>query len=148
MNDMNCPHCQSEDIVPESVPNGVVAVMPCPKCAHLLVRFRNKVIALNRDILINGSKEERTFHLAEVIAEFMDDTDFNFDMLAPRILDEAPGFSHPKDKAEQEDNEIVEISQDEFLEDLEPITDDEAQRFVDFELNAIDNMDYFKKHLE
>ena len=71
MSQMNCPHCHSEDIVPENVPQGVVAVMPCPKCSQLLVRFRNKMIALNRDILANGSKEERTFHLAEVISEFM-----------------------------------------------------------------------------
>lgn len=148
MSQMNCPHCHSENIAPENVPQGVVAVMPCPKCSQLLVRFRNKMIALNRDILANGSKEERTFHLAEVISEFMEDAEIGFDMLSPRIFDEAPGISHAQEEDGEDEFEVVDVTPTEVREELEPISDDEAQRFVNFELNALDNMEYFKKHFE
>ena len=148
MSQMNCPHCQSENIAPENVPQGVIAVMPCPKCSQLLVRFQDIIVALNKDVLTNGSKEERTFHLAEVIAEFMDETGFNFDMISRRMLGNEPATHLSQDDHEYEEINIVEITQDQIQNDLDPISDDETQRFVNFELNAIDNMEYFKKHLE
>ena len=119
--------------------------MPCPNCSQLLVRFRDKLIALNKELLMNGSKEERTFHLAEVISEFMDQTGLNFDMITPHMMDEAPVM---KQQDEDEKNKIIKVNQHHKQVVPEPISDDETQRFVDFELNAIDNMEYFKKHLE
>ena len=145
MNQMNCPHCRKENIAPEDVPNGVVAIMPCPNCSQLLVRFHDKVIALNKDILVNGSKEERTFHIAEVIAEFIDEIGINFDMMYPHMFGQSPKIQN-LDDGEEEEIEVVDVTRHHQTEN--PISDDEAQRFIDFELNAMDNIDYFKKHLE
>ena len=97
---------------------------------------------------MNGSKEERAFHLAEVIAEFMDVTEFNFDMLSSRTIGEASSMHLFPENRDNDEMEIVEVTQDQIQDDQEPISDDETRRFVEFELNAIDNMEYFKKHLE
>lgn len=146
MSQMNCPHCHSENIAPTQVPQGVIAVMPCPKCSQLLVRFREKIIALNKEILMNGSKEERTFHLAEVIGEFMEETDLDFDKIVPSLFDESPSL-HSLQREDDDEVEIVEVTAEEIEDDPAPISDDEAQRFIDFDLKAIDNMEYFKRHL-
>lgn len=133
MSQMNCPHCQSEKFGQARVPRGVVAVMPCPSCGGLVVRFRHKAIALDRDVLFQGSKDERKMHLAEVISEFMDEDILQFEMLTGS--EEAPEVIHQVEADEEDD-------------DLPPISEDELNKFVNDDLDNLDNMDYFKKHLE
>lgn len=134
MNDMICPHCQSKEFGSAKVPSGVVAVMSCPDCSELVVRFRDKAIALRKDVLYNGSKDERKLHLADVIAEFMEDGMFNMDML------QSPQFGH---------TEMIESSEETASDqELQPISDDELQRFIEFDLDKLDNLDYFRKNLE
>lgn len=145
MSEMICPHCQSKDFGSNQasrVPKGVVAVMPCPDCAELVVRFKNKLIALNKDVLCNGTKEERTLHLADVIAEFMEEGILNIEMF------QSPQFN-PEDIAQPGGEAIeVEIEGDEQTEDIPPISDDELRRFIDFDLDKLDNVDYFRKNFE
>lgn len=134
MSQMVCPHCHSERLGKARVPAGVVAVMPCPECSELVVRFRHKVIALNKEILFQGSKDDRKLHLAEVISEFMDEDIIQFQMM---------------DKASDEDAVLEEISDDaESDEELPPISEEEQQRFITTDLDQLDNIDYFRKHLE
>lgn len=134
MSEMVCPHCQSEDFGSAKVPRGVVAVMPCPKCSELVVRFRNKAIALNKDVLYNGSREDRKMHLAEVIEEFMEEGILSIDML------QSPQFNQ---------GEVVEEVDDSMdAEELKPISDRELKRFIDIDLDRLDNVDYFRKNFE
>lgn len=135
MSQMNCPHCQSEKLGQARVPGGVVAVMPCPSCGGLVVRFRHKAIALDRDVLFQGSKDERKLHLADVISEFMDEDVLQFEMLASH---EEPQDSPDEANAQDEDKE----------ESLPPISEAELNQFIHDDLDRLDNVDYFKKHLE
>lgn len=135
MNQMVCPHCQSERLGKARVPAGVVAVMPCPECSELVVRFRHKVIALDKNVLFQGSKDERKMHLAEVISEFMDEDIIQFEMIERGVDDEAS----PEGEA---------IHQHEEEEDLPPISEEEQRRFVSMDLDKLDNIDYFREHLE
>lgn len=137
MSEMICPHCQSKEFGFTKVPQGVVAVMPCPKCSELVVRFRSRVIALNKDVLYNGTKDERKMHLADVIAEFMEEGIFNIDML------QSPQFGF-----DQTIEDADEIEETVGARDSKPISDDELQRFVEFDLDKLDNADYFRKNLE
>ena len=135
MSQMKCPHCKSERLGQARVPKGVVAVMPCPACSELVVRFRHKAIALNRDVLFQGSKEERKLHLADVIAEFMDEDVLQFEML---LAGEEPQNHHHESEDEVEASES----------DLPPITEAELNKFINVDLENLDNLNYFKKHLE
>lgn len=134
MSQMICPHCQSERLGKARVPAGVVAVMPCPECSELVVRFRHKVIALDKNILFQGSKEDRKLHLAEVISEFMDEGVIQFEM-----IDRAP--------EEEEQPQHEEIT-DDAEEEMPPISEEEQRRFVSMDLAQLDDIDYFRKHLE
>lgn len=146
---LTCPHCGSNRFGANRVPKDVVVVLPCPSCHELVVVFRNKVAAANREILENGSREERKAHIAEIVMEFLDSLVF-------RAL--PPTYTANGREPEPSDEEL-----DETLEDLgdamaeafsaddrparrSPISQREVDRFVKFDLQRIDDARYFKKH--
>ena len=131
-----CPHCKSNRIITSRVPKDVVAVMPCPNCQELAVLFRDKIIPINRRILEEGTREERTQHLAQVITEFLEagilpfhesDSDFDSDD------DEA---DEPMKRRETE----------RVTQGLDPISDKEAEKFTRVDLKCLDDASYFKRH--
>ena len=140
MSEMVDPQCQSKDFGFAKVPKGVVAVMPCRECSELVVRFRNTVIALNKDLLFNGSKDERKMHLAEVIAEFMEEGFFDLEMLRSPQFDRGEFIT--------DDEEAEESTGTGETQRPKPISDDELKRFIEFDLDKLDNVDYFRKNLE
>ncbi len=131
-----CPHCKSHRIITTRVPKDVVAVMPCPKCHELAVLFREKIIPINRHILEEGSKEERTQHLAQVITEFLEAGILPFQE-GDRAFDSS-GFLSNGDEDGAGDG-------DEF-ESMEPISDKEAEKFARVDLKCLDDASYFKRH--
>lgn len=123
-----CPHCKSHRMVATQVPREVVAVMPCPACNELAVLYRGKVIGINRRIIEQGSKSERTEHLAEVIAEFLEAG--------------LPSFMTDHEEG-GESTEAAEASQE---QPPLPISDQEFEKFVRIDLKCLDNGAYFKRH--
>lgn len=123
-----CPHCKSHRMVATQVPREVVAVMPCPACNELAVLYRGKVIGINRRIIEQGSKSERTEHLAEVIAEFLEAG--------------LPSFMTDHEEG-GESTEAVEAPQE---HPVMPISDQEFEKFVRIDLKCLDNGAYFKRH--
>jgi hypothetical protein len=136
MNLVVCPHCKTHRIVTARVPKDVVVVMPCPGCSELVVLFRKKVIALNRNILESGTMEERKTHLAGIIAEFLEPGMFGFG--APSRDDE------DSDANEEQDAPGPHGRRDSRR--LPPISDREQERFARIQLERIDDPEYFKKH--
>jgi len=130
-----CPHCKTHRIITSKVPKDVVAVMPCPSCQELAVLFREKVIPINRRILEDGSKDERTQHLAEVITEFLEAGILPFQ-------EGSANFEMPTGEMEDFD------SADEELQSLEPISDKEAEKFARVDLKCLDDAAYFKRHFD
>jgi len=127
---MNCPHCQSEELKTSKVPKGVVAVMPCPSCSELVVFFQKKVIALDRAIIENGSKDERKHHLADIIAEFLDSGFLDTDWQSM--------FSGT--------SESLSLREDIKDEEADGISQREVDSFTKIHLEQLDNPDYFRKH--
>ena len=136
-----CPHCDSQRIRSTRVPKGVVAVMPCPECSELVVFFRRRLMALDRSIIENGTKEERKLHIADIIAEFLEegvlDADFSEQLETNAAFMETQSvFEEGNWKpAARKRRRKSQISQREF------------DRFTKFELEKLDNPDYFKRHL-
>jgi len=135
---VSCPHCGHHRIITSKTPKDLVVVLPCPSCHELVVLFRNKVIPLSRRILQEGSKKERTAHIAEIIAEFLEPGMFG----EPGEGDQ--GAFNPMDLIG--DGARQEKSGDSA--DDEPISDEELERFIQIDLKRIDEASYFKKHFE
>jgi len=138
MKSVFCPHCKTHRIFTSQVPKDVVVVMPCPHCYELVVLFRDKVIAIDRQIIEHGTREERIDHVAKIIAEFFDAGMFSLDpgelqenmeqaagMMEHESPEKKPGKPRP----------------------TTPISREELDRFVKIQLKCIDNTTYFKKHL-
>ena len=134
MNRVVCPHCKSHPIITSRVPKDVVAVMPCPSCHELAVLFRNKIIPINRHILEEGTKEERTQHLAQVIAEFLDAGLLPFQEGNPGF---ESGIDIPSGASDNDGEELVA---------REPISDKEAEKFARVDLKCLDDAAYFRRH--
>lgn len=111
-------------------------MMPCPACQELVVLFRDKVIAVSRKILQNGTREERKSHLADIVAEFLD----------AGVLGAAEGigFGMPNDM--DPDEEFDEAEAVPVAPPHTPISREEIDRFVKIDLRRLDDPLYFKKH--
>jgi hypothetical protein len=134
MNLVVCPHCKSHRIVASRVPKDVVVVMSCPACGELVVLFRQKVIAISRQIIENGTLEERKHHLANVIGEFLESAPPGFP-----FGESAGGMMMPDENPSPFEDEVD-------ADGASPISDTEMNDFVEIHLNQIDDSGYFKKH--
>lgn len=148
MNSVVCPHCKKHHFSLASAPRDVIVVVPCPHCSELTVFFRERVIALSRQILENGTFDERKEHLAHVIAEFLELG------ILPKALGKS--FFHAFGAEQGEFEYVEEFASEDFAEDIyeeafdapKPITQQELDRFVRMELKSIDSGAYFRKHFE
>lgn len=134
MRRMRCPHCKEYGFNTGVLPNEVIAVLACRHCEEISVLFRGKIIPLNKQILENGTMEERKMHLAEVIAQFLESGLFHFTEMEQETENtEAPPpkslplFKNPRP----------------IPEDL--ISDQEMDRFIKVDLKCLDNPSYFRR---
>ncbi|NLV43716.1 MAG: hypothetical protein GXY07_04375 [Candidatus Hydrogenedentes bacterium] len=135
MRRMRCPHCKEYGFHMGNLPREVIAVLACRHCEELSVLFRGKIIPLNKQILENGTMEERKMHLAEVIAQFLESGMFRF----------------PAMEEETESAEDAAAPKPAFPFGLPrsapdtPISDQELDRFIKIDLKCLDNPSYFKR---
>lgn len=132
-----CPHCGAARIAFPKIPKDVIFVMPCPKCRELILAFRDKVIALSRRVIEEGTFEEQKSHLAEVIAELLQAGILGASLRGV-IGTTAPEEFQPDFEDDDGANDRPAIDN--------PITESEFDRFVRLDLNRIDEARYFKKH--
>ncbi|MCC6145053.1 MAG: hypothetical protein IT368_14705 [Candidatus Hydrogenedentes bacterium] len=141
MNTLVCPHCKAHRIVTSRVPQDVVVVMPCPACGELNVLYRNKAIALNRQVLESGNFEERKNHLAHVIAEFLDTGIFNGQWPSGFGIDHGDASDENINPFEQERPRPRRIPR----RRARPISDEEVERFVEQGLDQLDDPVLFRQ---
>jgi hypothetical protein len=131
---ITCPHCgASGSITPP--PKEFIIIAPCPQCGELVVLFREKVAAINRKILTQGTFEEKKQHIAEIITTFLDAVGS-----LPPALFEGDGAM-----ASLEDLEA--LMETEFGDDdrSEGITKEEIRDFINIDLKLIDKKEYFEQ---
>ncbi|MBI5094865.1 MAG: hypothetical protein HZB26_20800 [Candidatus Hydrogenedentes bacterium] len=148
-----CPHCGNHRIVHSKVPKDVVVVLPCPSCHELVVLYRNRVIALSREIIEHGTFDERKMHIAGIIAEFLEagilpspsgegeehgeaDGEHFSDAGGPEVERQNGGMEPELSEAPARHGGKVSA----------PIRQSEVDHFVKFDLTRIDDAAYFKKH--
>jgi predicted RNA-binding Zn-ribbon protein involved in translation (DUF1610 family) len=139
---IRCPHCGEKRIAVAKVPRDVVVVLPCPNCHELVVLFRNKVLPLKREIIENGSFEERKQHIAELIAEFLEPNGLSL------LLGDNQRKDDSQDMADEADADLEseETNKADAPRTSGPITQGEMDTFLNVELRRIDEAAYFKKH--
>ena len=128
---IECPHCgASGSITPP--PKEFIIIAPCPQCGELVVLFREKVVAINRNILTSGTFEEKRQHIAEVITTFLDSVG---PLPSPGLSDAAAigGFG-----------EGLEIEM-EPMDRSGGITTEEVSDFINIDLKLIDKKEYFEQ---
>ena len=135
MEDVSCPHCGHEHSLGNDVPNDVVVVMPCPECQNLIVLFRHRAIGLDREILEGGSHEERRDHIAEVLVN-------NRNAIAEGIA-ELLEAGIPWRGGESGDD-----SGDDDAPEKGPISEKEIDKFLQVDLDRIDDAGYFRRNFE
>ncbi len=138
-----CPHCGNQRLATARVPKDVVVVLPCPSCHEWVVMFRGKAIALSRDVIVNGTFEEKKEHIAEIIAEFLDPG--MFPSSAQELEDLANGFAKQQEDSEDDAGEDGGQTGGDMPEE-HPISQRELEEFVKVELDLIDDPSYFRRH--
>lgn len=140
---VHCPHCgtHGQMVAP---PLGSLILGPCPNCQEFVLIFCGKVLALDSQIIRNGSQDERRAHLMEVTMGFVDEylgtiVD-QIEKLPPSVLNEYTGESSPSfDCADYGVEDDLGRSQS------KGIGEEEVARFLEKELPRIDNQEYFKE---
>ena len=142
--EVKCPHCgaQGQIMMP---PLGAIIVGPCPQCEEMVVVFCGAVLALEKEVLVNGSPIEKREHLLEVLNTFLQDR-------VERLFTNSETA-----EAEQDDVAALEaeLQQDEVAQEAPAptrqrtpkrpgITDNEFEAFIQTDLKLIDNAAYFR----
>jgi len=133
---ITCPHCGATGSMTPP-PKEFVIIAPCPQCGEWIVLFREKVVAISREILNNGTFEEKKQHVAEIITTFLD----SLGPLPPALLGEQESTAPMTDDQEGAEGESVEPEQ----ERPGGITKEEIRDFVSIDLKLIDKRDYFER---
>lgn len=124
MTEVVCPHCgASKSIV--APPPELVVVAPCPKCGEWVLLFRKKAIAIDRNVLENGSLQEKKAHVADIVGTFLE-PDIEAELGKPLV-------------------EETEQHQPEELPRAESIPQREIDDFINIDLHLIHKKNYFER---
>ena len=149
--EVKCPHCgaQGQIMLP---PLGAIIIGPCPECEGMVVVFCGRVLALDKEVMMEGSQEEKRDHLLMVLNDFLKDR-------IERLFEQAAASAEAEEDELEEDDEPLESIFAGAEEDIPsppadtrklgkkivvPISDDEFNSFINVDLTLLDNKDYFK----
>lgn len=137
--EVECPHCgaKGQIMIP---PVGAIIIGPCPQCQELVVVFCGQVLALEKEIMSEGSLEERHGHLMEVLTRFLNDR------LTKLLGHDSDSDVSVIDEDGDADGDVAEgvVSRDSNRSKSSPITQGELKRFAQVDLKLLDNSAYFK----
>jgi hypothetical protein len=144
--EVRCPHCGAlgQLMLP---PLGAIIVGPCPHCHEFLVVFCGHALPLDKDIVQNGTPEEKQQHLLDALMGFLDEQLTELIGRAEESrdsLDTEPVFGE-RDALVNDPEEDVSWP---LLDEVTAISDAEVADFVNSELPGLDRGDYFRDVFE
>lgn len=138
--EVQCPHCNATGQI-MTPPLGSIIVGPCPRCEEMVLLFDGSIMPLDKDIIIDGTPEEKKQHLLEAIV----------DMAASRV-DEliesgelAAGSRHKKKKKELSEPAAERISPSVRNREAPYISREDVRDFVNIDLHLIDSKVHFDR---
>jgi len=121
-------------------PLGAIIIGPCPECQGMVVVFCGRVLPLDKELMTDGSVEERQDHLIEVLGGFLHER-------IQRLFENQSALSPSVDMGGEDQSEeplsAGKISPFGYSADT-PIVQEELDSFVNVDLKLIDNSEYFK----
>lgn len=141
--EVTCPHCgaHGQIMLP---PVGTIIVGPCPECQGLVVVFCGHVLALRKETMLNGSREEKSEHMLNVLTEFLRD---RINQMLSDETAQPVGASSEEREGLIGDADIGMAAPEPVKSGAStpaPITEQEFTTFADVELKLLDNKDYFR----
>jgi hypothetical protein len=121
-------------------PLGSLIVGPCPRCNEMVLLFNGSVMPLDKDIISDGTAEEKKQHLLEAIV----------DMVALKVgeLVDSEGLGLEQAEKPAKKNRRAgkrKITPSVKKKKAPPISHEDVRDFVDIDLHLIDSKDYFEK---
>jgi len=124
-------------------PSGGLVIGPCPHCGEMIVVFCGSALALEKDIIIDGTQEERHEHLMSVlgpllrakVAHLVEQFSSDLEMLLEGPPERA---GSPEDSQDKEHRAPSPVSKGSV------ITEAEFRDFVRYDLPRLDDRDYFR----
>jgi hypothetical protein len=138
--EVECPYCKATGQI-MTPPLGSIIVGPCPRCNEMVLLFDGTVMPLDRDIIAEGTPEEKKQHLLEAIVDMaaskIDELIDSGELGASNATDQGttqPTVSHPEHVTPSIQNE-----------DAPYISRQDVRDFKNIDLHLIDSKDYFDK---
>ena len=137
--EVQCPYCKTTGQI-MTPPLGSMIVGPCPRCDETVLLFDGTVMPLDKDVIAEGSPDEKKQHMLEAI----------LDMAAAKI-DELIENGELGDKSVGRSRGLEADSRTEGLKpsvrdkDAPFISREEVSDFVNIDLRLIDSKNYFDK---
>jgi len=137
--EVECPYCKATGQI-MAPPLGSIIVGPCPRCNEMVLLFNGSVMPLDKDIISDGTAEEKKQHLLETIV----------DGLAAKVDElidsEELGSEQPRRPARKNGRTAKrKIAPSVKKKKAPPISHKDVRDFVDIDLHLIDSKDYFEK---
>ena len=137
--EVQCPFCNASGQI-MAPPLGSVVVGPCPRCGEIVLLYDGTVLPLEKDIIIDGTDEEKKQHLLETILEMVaskvDEVIENNELGA-----ESKQQSHTKKGS----GGTKKIKPSVRNKKAPPIGREDVRDFVDIDLHLLDSKHYFDK---
>lgn len=123
-------------------PLGAIIVGPCPNCDELVVVFCGRVLPLNKEVMVNGTPEEKHEHLKSALVDFIDDRIRKVvEQLTPDVTEGLHDYTPEGDEVSAPEEAPADVA---MMEEPKRISDQEVKTFLQFDLPQIDNRDYFR----
>ena len=108
--EVQCPYCKATGQI-MTPPLGSIIVGPCPRCNEMVLLFDGTVLPLDKDIISEGTAEEKKQHLLETIVDMaagrVDELIGSGELGASpknetrEYADERPGKTHKPSRSEE-----------------------------------------------
>ena len=134
---VTCPHCgaRGQIVLP---PLGSIVIGPCPQCEEVVAVFCGQALPLQKDIILNGTYDERFEHVASVLQDFVEER-------LTELFQQAAGGPEPASSAVRGAPGAASRESGRSSSDKPSrITQAEVEHFLRFELPRLDNRYYFK----
>lgn len=149
--EIQCPHCSTRGKV-MLPPLGALLVGTCPHCDGMVGVFCGSPLALDKDLILHGTPDQKFDHLMGALSGFLEKH-------VARIVDEISGeqfaekhrklYDHHADSSEEDDDgAALEQAAEEAAGAETHISPEEYERFVHIELPLLDDAAYFRAIFE
>jgi phage FluMu protein Com len=137
--EVQCPFCKTTGQI-MAPPLGSIVVGPCPRCNEMVLLYDGTVMPLDKEIIAEGTAEEKKHHLLETIVEMVA-------VKVDELIESGTIEAEPKIRGRKRNigSKRRRIFPSVTNRNAAPISRDEIRDFINIDLHLIDSKDYFDK---